>query len=162
MKKIMHCSINFRNPFSSVQDIAHGTQPDKHHFPKLQQTPVRAVSDILCDRWKHGRGPVIVGGQKKNVGGWLQIVILRYLVSCCRFMNQKSGQAQIPQSRWDISALSFSSHSGSTAATRLFFLLHSVSFLTFHLFGPSLPSVTAVTPWSSEGAKLIWLLTLCF
>lgn len=91
------------------------------------------------------------GGTKKNVGGWLQIVILRYLVSCCRFMNQKSGQAKIPRSRWDISALSFSSHSGSTAATRLFFLLHSVSFLTFHLFGPSLPSWTAITPGLQRG-----------
>lgn len=46
MKEMMHCSSNFRNPFSSVQDIAHGTQPDKHHFPKLQQTELSQIFSV--------------------------------------------------------------------------------------------------------------------
>lgn len=47
-----------KNPNSNIQ-------PDKHRSRKLQQTPVRAASDIFCDRWKHRRGgAIIVGGQK--------------------------------------------------------------------------------------------------
>lgn len=47
-----------------MSDIVHDTRPDKHYSPKLSQTLVRAVLDILCDRWKHRR--IIVGGDKKK------------------------------------------------------------------------------------------------
>lgn len=78
------------------------------------------------------------GGGTGNYGGWLQIVILSYSESCFRFMNQKSRQAKIPQSRWDIVlslslSFSFSSHSGNGCITTLLSsAYYSVTF-TGHL-----------------------------
>lgn len=60
----MHSSCRFKHPISSIQDILY--EPDKHRSQKLQQTPVRAALNILPDRWRHRRGPIIVGRQKKK------------------------------------------------------------------------------------------------
>ncbi len=104
-----------------------------------------------------GGGQSLWGDKKMFVGG-CRFVILSYLVSCCRFMNQESRQAKIPQSRWDFSALSFSSHSGSSCHTTLlssasYSATFNETFLTFRPFGQSLHSLTTLNPWSSQGAN---------
>lgn len=105
-----------KNPNSNIQ-------PDKHRSRKLQQTPVRAASDIFCDRWKHRRGgAIIVGGTKMLVGG-CRSWSFSYLVSCGTFMNQKKVGSKDPTEQVGHLRSSLSAPTQEVAATRLLCLL---------------------------------------
>lgn len=93
-----------------------------------------------CDRWVGA--PHCWGGHKQTQNRrWVAADRDDYLLSCCTIMNQRSGQAQRSHNRWDMAALSFSSHSGAE-------LPHdsSLTFLTFHPFGHSRRSSTSPKP----------------
>lgn len=120
----------------------------KHNQINTISQSYSKLSQIFCATdGNMGRGQSLWGDKKKEFWWVAADRDPQIFGKLLQTYESESGHAKIPQSRWDINSLSFSSHSGSSCHTTLLSSTYdSVTFLTFHPFGHSLPSLKTLNP----------------